>query len=281
MLAKELFQSILNQLQEFPEKESSAIVKLLLEKKLNLSFAQILANAPIEVSADQMAGIEQDIERLKKNEPIQYVLNEAHFYGRDFFVDSRVLIPRPETEELIAIILRHAPKTGVLVDIGTGSGCVAVTAAVENQNWDVHGIDISRDALAVAAQNAEKFNAEITLHQCDILVDPLPQSADMIVSNPPYVLDSEGAQMKANVLSHEPHPALFVPDNDPLRFYQRIVSLSQTQLNPGGFLFFEINEKFGRQVSSLLADANFQSVTVLTDIHEKNRFVMGQKSAST
>lgn len=228
--------------------------------------------------ADKFTAI---INELKQEKPIQYVLGKTEFYGCDINVNPDTLIPRPETEELVRWIL---DETGgypcEILDIGTGSGCIAVALAKNNHAAKVFASDHSAEILKVARGNARLNNTNVQFTLFNII---LPETSDIcglwdiIVSNPPYVTESEKAQMKKNVLNYEPHNALFVPDNDPLVFYRAILEFAKSNLRPGGNIFFEINELFGRQMVQLLQKFNYQNVVLHKDINEKDRMIKGTK----
>lgn len=214
--------------------------------------------------------------RLLAKEPLQYVLGEAHFYGRDFLVTPAVLIPRPETEELVQRVLRtfqsQAPVK--ILDIGTGSGCIPITLAAELSQAQVWGLDVSEEALAVAKANADKLKQQVTwLHQNILTEVPAiaPKSLDAVISNPPYVLEEEKELMRENVLDFEPHLALFVPNDDPLLFYRRIARVAQELLRPESRLFFEINERYATHTVTMLQEMGYQQVQVFQDLRGKDR----------
>ena len=227
------------------------------------------------------------LESLKKHEPIQYVLKTTEFYGLEFQVNNSVLIPRPETEELVSWII----ESGLdkikdplrVLDIGTGSGCIAISIAKHFKNAEVFGVDISEDAIQVAKQNAEKNGVTVNFIQADILnVDPIlvfdfSLPFDIVISNPPYVREQEKLQMNANVLDHEPHQALFVEDQDPLKFYKVISEFAKINLVEGGMLFFEINEFLGAEMVALLIENKFKDVELRKDMFKKNRMIKGLK----
>lgn len=220
---------------------------------------------------------EEDLRRLERWEPVQYVTGREEFYGRGFEVTPDTLIPRGETEQLVRTILAGSPRRRVL-DIGTGSGAIAVTLAAEwRADTCVEAWDISEGALRVAARNAEAVGVEgrVRFVRRDVLsgMPPVPETEkfDLVVSNPPYVLDSERAEMRPNVVRYEPDGALYVPDDDPLRFYRAIARLPL--LKPGGELWFEINERFGLQTRELLQGLGYADVRVMRDLHGRDRFV--------
>lgn len=215
---------------------------------------------------------------LQLSEPVQYVTGKAYFYGRIFAVDKRVLIPRGETEELVEWILNDgttAHKKTVL-DIGVGSGAICVSLAAERKNWQVDGIDISTDAICVASSNADAMGVDINLFQCDVLDREKWGSLgryDIIVSNPPYVLDSERNEMHSNVTLYEPSIALYVPDVDPLLYYREIAHMALLHLNEGGILYFEINQAYGAETVDMLRDMGYVDVVLKRDINGKDRMV--------
>ncbi|MFC6996728.1 peptide chain release factor N(5)-glutamine methyltransferase [Rufibacter roseus] len=218
------------------------------------------------------------VERLLQHEPLQYVIGEASFYGRDFIVSPAVLIPRPETEELVQLIIKtYQSQPGVaILDIGTGSGCIPVTLAAELPLSTVIGLDVSADALTIARQNANKSGQKVEWLCQDILKEipaVAPSSLDVIVSNPPYVLEQEKELMRQNVLNFEPHLALFVPDTDPLLFYRRIAEIAPQLLKNGGRLFFEINERYAASTADILLSRGFCQVEVIKDLYGKERIL--------
>jgi release factor glutamine methyltransferase len=222
------------------------------------------------------ADVLQDIvARLQQQEPIQYILETAYFLNREWMVTTDVLIPRPETEELVTLILRENKLPGLhVLDIGTGSGCIAITLAQELNHAHVDAVDISEQALKVARHNTVRHQAAVTWHQMDIFESPLPDKKwDIIVSNPPYVCTSEKQHMQQRVLSYEPTQALFVPDENPLIFYKRIAQLASTHLKPTGKLYLEINERFGTDVATLFNKHPFKEVYIGKDLHGKDRWV--------
>lgn len=222
---------------------------------------------------------EQDLRRLEAWEPVQYVVGFEEFSGRSFEVTRDTLIPRVETEQLVReIVPRLAAMSGLprVLDIGTGSGAIAVTLACECPGCQVDAWDISPGALAVAGRNAERLGARVDFGERDIL-DPgaIGPVYDLVVSNPPYVLDGERSEMRLNVTDYEPEGALYVPDDDPLLFYRAIAGLPL--LKPGGELWFEINERYGDAVAALLTENGYTSVQVLKDIHGRERIAGGTK----
>ncbi len=255
--------------------EAKNISSMLLEEFYGISQTDFILNN--SVKSYHRKEVEEAINRLKHNEPIQYVLGKAHFYGRDFKVNPNVLIPRKETEELVDHIIKDHPNFGGrILDIGTGSGCIPITLSIELTDATVEAIDISQDALEIARENTKSLNTSIVFHQLDILSsEQLPNTYDIIVSNPPYVLDKEKALMQPNVLNHEPHLALFVEDETPLVFYKAIITKATHSLNPKGILYFEINEQFGNEVSEMMKSTRGGNTKIIKDMQGKDRIVKG------
>ena len=219
------------------------------------------------------------LDDLKKEKPIQYIFNEAHFFGYGFFVNEHTLIPRPETEELVDLIIKnHQNKTLKFLDIGTGSGCIAISLAKNLENSTVFALDISENALQIAQKNAISNQANIHFLKSDILQQPtLDQSFDVIVSNPPYVRELEKAEIKKNVLDYEPHSALFVPDENPLLFYETIAKFAQYHLVSNGILYVEINQYLGAETMQLFENYGFTAIKLIKDLQKNDRIVVGTK----
>lgn len=224
--------------------------------------------------------LEGIIHRLEKDEPLQYILQEAWFYGYPFFVDERVLIPRPETEELVYLMLQdidNQQNTSIL-DIGTGSGCIPISLALKTPNTTVTGLDVSADALVVAQQNAATLGVNIRFVAQDILDESLWHQLDtyeIIVSNPPYIPPSEMSLMSANVLDYEPHLALFVAEDNPLIFYKKIADFAKQHLSPNGKLYFECNEYNAAELQTYLSQHGYCDVQLLKDMEGKERMIRG------
>ncbi len=278
--SKELFNDLLSRITLNEDKaEIQSIVYLILENKFGLSKTDVLSGKKIN-TADQ-ALLTSIISRLNKHEPIQYILGSAHFFGRSFSVNSSVLIPRPETELLIDEILKFTQpiKTPIrILDIGTGSGCIAITLALEIPNSLVTAIDISMDALICARQNTTALKASVNFKELDILTQESTDQYDLIVSNPPYISVEEKESMRKNVLAYEPHLALFAPQHDPLIFYRTIASKCKKNLTPQGSLWLEINERFGNEVCALMEEQGFKNVRILKDLDGKDRMVKALKA---
>lgn len=224
------------------------------------------------VSADT-AKLDKALERLAAGEPLQYVIGSTPFCGLNFKVDGRVLIPRPETAELVDWVAQDATKTGTLLDVGTGSGCIAISLAHRLAGWKVQGWDISEGALEVARENSRLNGTEVEFRKVDILNASVDSGFDVIVSNPPYVMESEKNQMEDTVLEFEPHLALFVSDSDPLFFYKAIAAFGHRTLNTGGRLYFEINPLLVEEMKDMLMGAGYRDVQVRNDIFGKPRMI--------
>ncbi len=265
----------------YGEGEARALADYVLEERFGMSKADALCGRLDELGDEENADMQRILARMEKGEPVQYVLGEAIFCGRAFRVSTATLIPRPETEELCAFIKEECGGCGAprVLDIGTGSGCIAITLALDLPHSSVSACDISTAALAVARENAVRLNAEVEFMQTDILhARPVPGRWNVIVSNPPYICMKEKKDMSANVLDHEPHTALFVPDDDPLLFYRAITRYAARSLAPGGRLFFEINPLYADGTEAMMAAEGFAGVTVRRDEYGKRRMAMGTVS---
>ena len=289
--AKTLFNQLVSEITSvYEENEAKSIVYLLLEYYLNISKTYILLDNIVSQPFD----FQEIIIRLKVQEPVQYIIGETEFYGRKFKVTPDTLIPRPETEELVQLVLAPpAPREGtfdvksyskvppleaegaVILDIGTGTGCIAISLACELPNSQVYAYDISEEALKIAQENAEKNGVNVIFEQIDILnISPyysLPFS--IIVRNPPYVMNAEKLEMEQNVLAYEPHLALFVEDSNPLIFYKAIAEFAAKNLVDKGLCVVEINQAFGLETAELFWNQGFQSVEVVKDMFGKDRIV--------
>ena len=276
---QDILQNIRKSLSGFyPDNEISGLVRLLIEHVTKSSMPALLSDKNTKITSEEVLKIDKIIERLQRFEPIQYILGETEFYGLPFTVNHDVLIPRPETEELVELILNENKATQPqILDIGTGSGCIAVSLLKHLPNASVKGWDISEKALAVAALNSKSNSVNVSFDQVDILSDyPTDQYFDIIVSNPPYVLDSEKTDMHANVLDYEPHTALFVADNDPLLFYNRIADVAIQLLTDGGKLYFEINRAKGQETIKMLEYKNFSEIRLIKDISGNDRMARAE-----
>lgn len=276
--SKTLFKDFMESLtlqESFSELES--IAYLVFEKIFGLNKTEILAEKTIANDAlkDRLMAI---ITRLNDHEPVQYILGEAHFLGRAFLVNKSVLIPRPETEELVRFVIDHTNsknQISKIADIGTGSGCIAISLALALPSAQIFATDISNDALDLASKNASSLDANVKFMLHDISRNPLPFSLDVIVSNPPYIAGHERHDMQKNVVNYEPEIALFVSDDNPFIFYEKLLHRAKESLLPQGLLAVEINERFGKEVARLFIADGFQSVEVINDLFGKNRIVKG------
>ena len=260
----------------YPEGEVRAFVRILFEEWMHYSTVDIYMRADSEVPPFMVEKMRHAVQRLLRHEPIQHIVGVAHFHGHRFAVSKHTLIPRPETEQLVDMIVdrnQDVPDLCVL-DIGTGSGCIACSLARALRFAEVHAFDISQPALDLAAENARNLGVKVAFHHVDILnAVPQPQQFHIIVSNPPYICMHEQQLMEDNVLRYEPHSALFVPDNDPLLFYRAIARYASVALKPGGKLYFEINAAYGNDTAQLLSDFHFADIEVVRDFYGRDRFV--------
>lgn len=271
----------------YPEGEAQAIVRTVLEVRFGLSLTDIYTGKVSELSADDSGELKKIMLRLEQAEPVQYVLGEADFCHRTFHVERGVLIPRPETETLCQWILSdnnrpycalQPPEPLQVLDVGTGSGCIAITLALELDNSELEACDISGDALLVARNNAIALGAEVNFRLEDILSPCGRTSAyDIIVSNPPYICDNERSGMAQNVLGYEPATALFVPDDDPIRFYRAIAEYGWDALRSAGALYFETNPFYIYKVEAMLADLGYTNIELRNDQFGKKRFAKAIK----
>lgn len=262
----------------YPDTEISGLTRLLIENVTKSSIPALLSDKSKKITEEELLKIDKIVERLQKFEPIQYILGETEFYGLPFVVNENVLIPRPETEELVELILKEN-KTDQprILDIGTGSGCIAISLKKHFPKSIVEGWDISKGALEVANLNSKNNSANVLFTQVDILGEyPNRLTFDIIVSNPPYVLDSEKSEMHTNVLKYEPHTALFVADSNPLLFYNRIADMCIQLLTNGGKLYFEINRMKGQETIKMLEDKGFSAIKLIKDISGNDRIVKAE-----
>jgi release factor glutamine methyltransferase len=256
------------------EREIISWAYLTIEYLLGYNRSDCIIHANKEITTEITDRIKQIIADLKTKKPIQYILGETEFYGLQFKVNEHTLIPRPETEELVEWILKEEFSSAL--DIGTGSGCIAITLA-KNTNAKITAIDISKEAIDVAKENTKNNKVEIDFMLQDILQAETLSKVDLIVSNPPYILNSEKEKMEANVLDFEPDLSLFISDNDPLLFYKKIGVLAEKSLNCGGKLYFEINEKYGAEILEMLSKIGFVDIALKKDINDKDRMVKATK----
>lgn len=273
--------------QAFPEREAREMVLMFLQHSIGTSRHTHILEPSYEVSEEASAEAMRAFGRMAAGEPVQYIIGKAYFYDREFNVTPDVLIPRPETELLVREAVNWARRSGRetmrIADLCTGSGCIAWSMAMELPGAEVTAVDISDGALAVAA--GQQYGSAAAGCPCevvapkfikaDVLAGPVEGlgTFDMILSNPPYVMDSEKALMRKNVLEHEPWLALFVPDDDPLLFYRAVAAWARQLLKPDGLCLVEINEALGRQTAEVFEDAGFRDVEVLQDLNSRDRFV--------
>ena len=280
--------------EKFPQREAEQLMRILLEDLFGIDWNQQLMNPDMRIDEHQHYLLGEAVKRLLAGEPVQYVTGLARFNDLLLKVSPAVLIPRPETEELVQMIcnsslpchsnegmcgskesMEGVTKKFRIWDIGTGSGCIAIALAKRFVNAEVIAFDVSEEALQIAKENAESNGVQVIFMQDDVMnptSEYLNQPVDLVVSNPPYVCDSERAAMEANVLDWEPEKALFVFDDDPLRFYRQILSLAKKQLNPNGQVWFEINERMGEEMLSLCHEMGFSDSEIMLDYAEKPRF---------
>ena len=270
---------IKNELKPFyPDSEIKPFIRLILNHVCKIKSYEISICKDKKISDNERAEIERIISFLKEYKPIQYILGETEFFGLPFFVDESVLIPRPETEELVELILKnHRNKDLRILDIGTGSGCIAVSLAKNMPDSQIYAIDISEEALLLAEKNAIRNNVEVHFFQQDIFSDLhrhiLSEKFDIIVSNPPYIAPNEKSIMHDNVLKYEPHIALFVPQDDPLLFYKKIADTGHLLLNENGYLYFEINTLSGKETFQTLEKKGYSNIRLHRDISGKDRMI--------
>lgn len=262
----------------YDKDESNAMILILLEHYFNIDRVKMTLEPNLRLSESEMLKIHFAVKDLLKSKPIQYIIGETEFCDLKFKVNENVLIPRPETSEMVGIIANSHQQSAVskILDIGTGSGCIAISLAKAFPKSQVYAMDISEEALKVAKENAIDNNVNVTFIQDDILTptQTLTQTEfDIIVSNPPYVRELEKAEMRDNVLKWEPHNALFVSDDDPLIFYRKILEFASTHLNDNGEVWFEINEFLGKEMTSLCRRFGFSDVKIFKDFRDKERFM--------
>lgn len=268
----------------YDDGEARAIARILIEELFGLSYADIVCGATEQLSADDTLRLDTAVRRIEQGEPLQHVLGYADFCGNRFSVNGSVLIPRPETEWLVdegakLMSTTATPSPKRILDIGTGSGCIAISLKLRLGDAYVEAWDISEEALRTAQDNADALKAEVVFRKRDALrADNTAAPWDLIVSNPPYICNSERSAMDDNVLLHEPHTALFVPDDDPLRFYRAIARYALLTLNTGGSLLFECNTRYAEATGAMLRDMGFEEVTVSDDCFNLPRFVRGRKN---
>ena len=266
---------------QYPDTEASAIAKAILTDVFQLSTTDLYASKDMNFSTNQAEKLEVIITRLRANEPLQYILGNCYFCGLDFHVEPGVLIPRPETAELVEWIISDCNSSDSpirILDIGTGSGCISISLAKNLPQSEVHAWDISEDAIRIASDNANRLNANVRFRQTDVLGQiPTNTMMNVIVSNPPYITEAERTDMDANVTDWEPDTALFVPDNTPLLFYERIADIGKQILTPDGTIYFEINQRFGTETVDMLRKKGYRNVELRKDLSGNDRMIKAEK----
>ena len=292
MHIREAYQYIKTALSAYYDtREATVMADMVLEAVTGWDRSARLIHFDRELTEEQINRLEENRRELLNGRPIQYVLGHAWFCGMRFRVDERVLIPRPETEELVELISKRYQETGFregytirALDIGTGSGCIPISLKIKFPDWEIWSMDKSAEALQLAKENAVLLDADVHFVQADILDAPLNKewtSFDLIVSNPPYIPSSESKEMAKHVLEHEPHLALFTTDENPLEFYDAILEFADLHLLRGGMLFFETHMDYAQDVAKLMGDHDFTEVEIIKDMQGKDRIVYGTRSGSS
>jgi len=258
----------------YGDREASAMIKLWFGSRLDMSPIDLIMRREEEVVFPLFTA---DLAQLRENTPVQMVLGEAFFFNQSYLVNEHTLIPRPETEELVAGILERFSNNELkVIDVGTGSGCIAISLQLARPNWSMMGVDIHRQTIDAAKANAEKLGANVDFRVLDVLEEGL-SGFDLLVSNPPYIPQSEAQAMDSNVVDYEPDRALFVPDSDALLFYRRLLELAKENKNDSPVhVAFEIHEDFGEQMIELCASFGFKEVNLLQDLQGKDRMIFAQ-----
>lgn len=275
---KKIFHQQLKEI--YIENEIDSLFFIALEYLTSISKIEYILQKEEEISEEKLIELKFILQELTKNKPIQYITKNAYFYGLNFYVNDKVLIPRQETNELVDWVLMSVThsKPIKILDIGTGSGCIAITLKKNLPLSEVFAIDISNDAIQVAQKNANDNEVEINFLQKNILeINDLKSNFDIIISNPPYVRELEKLEMAPNVLDNEPHLALFVPDNNPLLFYEKITEIALKNLTEDGMLFFEINQYLSAETKKMIENKGFKNVTLRKDLQENYRMILAKK----
>ena len=262
----------------YPSNEVKNITEIMFEYFMGWDKMTLRSNNKSMLSESELLLFHKALKRLLKNEPVQHITGETEFYSLPFKVNKNVLIPRPETEELVDLVIKECKGSETILDIGTGSGCIPIALKKQLRNTLVYGVDVSEDALVVARDNAVLNSTDVIFVQADVLQissikDSFKKEFDIIISNPPYITNSEKALMSENVLTFEPHIALFVEDDEPMLFYDKIGLLAYDNLSFGGKLYFEINEQYGDQIKALLKSIGFSDIRMIKDLQNKDRIV--------
>lgn len=259
------------------EGEATSLATILMEDLLGISKMTRLTKPNQELTTDEHNRLNQALAQLQNNVPIQHIVGFAYFCGHPFKLTKDTLIPRPETEELVHLIVHENSGSLSILDVGTGTGCIPISLALKMKAAQITSWDISLEALEIAKHNARQLGAKVTFEQMDALDISSDKKFDVIVSNPPYIPNADKPEMHANVLDHEPALALFVDDTDPLVFYRKIAEFGRTNLNANGKIYFEIHERFGTETKELLEGIGYQKVTVLKDLNGKDRMIKAQR----
>ena len=279
----ELKNEAIKELKEiYPEEEARSIFDILANHFMGMTRIEVALLPEKAISNEVISRFRSALSRLSQHEPVQYVIGETEFYGSRFIVNAYTLIPRSETEELVDWVLKDAANRKVntlnILDIGTGSGCIAISLAKNLKNSVVMGLDISMDALKIAESNSLLNNTTVDFMKGDILeIEKFDHNYDIIISNPPYVRELEKVHMKRNVLDYEPQEALYVSNEDPLVFYRKIIHLASSSLNTGGLLYFEINEYLSDQIVTILEENGFKNIVAKKDVFGKDRMLKAEQ----
>ncbi len=280
MTRNEIYSRVLASAAEvYEDREAAAVAERLCVDLYGFGRFDVVMDGGLRPEGVEESALEEILARLSSGEPVQYIVGRTEFLLREFGVRSGVLIPRPETEELVRLIVEECsePSPSIL-DVGTGSGAIAISLALEIPEAEVEAIDISPEAVEIARENMRRLEAQLSIQLCDIFAfEPTPESYDIIVSNPPYIPLAEREEMRSNVVDHEPSLALFVPDESPLVFYERIADVAQVGLRDGGRLYFEIHERLAEQTARMLRDKGFRDVAIKEDMNSKPRMIVCRK----
>lgn len=265
----------------YSESETRVLTRTMIEYATGLSYTRILSDKSIKLSESQKQKISEITQRLLRHEPIQYIIGNTEFYGLPFNVNIHTLIPRPETEELVELVVKENSVSDVnILDIGTGSGCIAISVKKHLRLAKVTAWDISKEAIEIAKENANNNNVVVRFEEVDVLSKfPQNQKFDVMISNPPYILEKEKSEMENNVLDFEPHIALFVPNDNALLFYKRIADIGLQLLNEKGKLYFEINRVFGLLTCEMLSQKGYTNIELIKDISGNDRIVKAERPA--
>ena len=283
MTLSEFRSALKNTLQDFySNRELDQLAKSLLMSRMNLNSTAYLLASESELCDEVLEQLRSDVHRLSMHEPLQYVLGNTSFYGLEIQCNPAALIPRPETEELVDWVLSEVQLPScALIDLGTGTGCIPLAIKAKRPSWQVSAIDVSQDALALARINALRLALEVHFEAADLLTDfsglAIKDKFNVVISNPPYIPNADAMSMLPNVLNHEPHLALFVPDSDPLLFYRRIVAFSEQYLEIEGYVFVEIHEDLSEEIIQLFHQAGFANIELRKDLQGKPRMIKAQR----